>query len=67
MGLLNEKDFLLKLKTYDKDNINAKIIEKIRSTYLTNEAFTPDLAKKASPAAEGMCKWVYAMSSYDKV
>ncbi len=38
-----------------------------RSTYLTNEGFTPENAKKASPAAEGMCKWVHAMSSYDKV
>lgn len=67
VGLMNEKDFLGKLKSYDKDNIPPKIIEKIRSTYITNDAFTPDNAKKASPAAEGMCKWVHAMSSYDKV
>lgn len=67
VGLMNEKDFLGKLKSYDKDNIPPKIIEKIRSTYQTNEAFTADNAKKASPAAEGMCKWVHAMSSYDKV
>jgi dynein heavy chain len=39
----------------------------IRANYLTNEAFTPDAARKASAAAEGMCKWVHAMSSYDKV
>lgn len=67
VALLNEKDFLSKLKSYDKDNINPKLIEKIRSTYLTNEGFTPENAKKASPAAEGMCKWVHAMSSYEKV
>ena len=115
VALLNEKDFLGKLKSYDKDNIPPKIIDKIRSvfwrsqifarvglyrqpmsweatrgsvychdlvncqvqnraqhsacrsTYLTNEGFTPENAKKASPAAEGMCKWVHAMSSYDKV
>lgn len=67
VGLMNEKDFLGRLKTYDKDNIPPKIIEKIRTTYQTNEAFTADNAKKASPAAEGMCKWVHAMSSYDKV
>ena len=29
--------------------------------------FTPEAARKASAAAEGMCKWVHAMSSYDKV
>lgn len=39
----------------------------IRSTYLTDEGFTPENAKRASPAAEGLCKWVHAMSSYDKV
>jgi hypothetical protein len=50
-----------------QDNIPVKIISAIRTTYLTNEGFTPENAKKASPAAEGMCKWVHAMSSYDKV
>ncbi|CAD7701708.1 unnamed protein product [Ostreobium quekettii] len=67
VALMNEKDFLQKLKNYDKDNIPPKIIEKIRSTYISNEAFTPENAKKASPAAEGMCQWVHAMSSYDRV
>lgn len=67
VALLNEKDFLNKLKSYDKDNINPKLIDKIRTSYLTNEGFTPENAKKASPAAEGMCKWVHAMSSYEKV
>ena len=67
VALLNEKDFLNKLKSYDKDNINPKLIDKIRTSYLTNEGFTPENAKKASPAAEGMCRWVHAMSSYEKV
>jgi dynein heavy chain len=39
----------------------------LRSKYISNEAFTAELAKKASPAAEGLCKWVHAMSLYDKV
>jgi hypothetical protein len=42
----------MRLKTYDKDNIPPRIIAVIRSTYLTNENFTPETAKKASPAAE---------------
>lgn len=67
VALLNERDFLARLKTYDKDNIQPRVIAVIRSQYLTNENFTPETAKKASPAAEGMCKWVHAMSSYDKV
>lgn len=45
----------------------CRIIATIRSTYITDETFTPEVAKRASPAAEGLCKWVHAMSSYDKV
>ena len=67
VALLNEKDFLGRLKNYDKDNIPPKLIDKVRTGYLSNETFTPDNAKKASPAAEGMCKWLHAMSSYEKV
>lgn len=67
LGLLNEKDFLGKLKSYDKDNIHPRIVDNLRKNYLSNEAFTPDNAKKASPAAEGMCKWAHAMVSYDQV
>lgn len=67
VALLNEKDFLGRLKNYDKDNIPPKLIDKVRTGYLGNETFTPDNAKKASPAAEGMCKWLHAMSSYEKV
>ncbi|KAF6263196.1 dynein heavy chain 8 [Scenedesmus sp. NREL 46B-D3] len=67
LGLLAEKDMIGKLKSYDKDNIPPKVMAAIRSTYLTDEGFTPENAKRASPAAEGLCKWVHAMSSYDKV
>eukprot|EP00879_Flechtneria_rotunda_P029523 GHRR01031937.1.p2 GENE.GHRR01031937.1~~GHRR01031937.1.p2 ORF type:complete len:413 (+),score=155.94 GHRR01031937.1:2862-4100(+) len=67
LGLLADKDLIGRLKTYDKDNIPPKIMAIIRSTYLTDEGFTPENAKRASPAAEGLCKWVHAMSSYDKV
>ena len=42
-------------------------VQAIRTKYLSIDTFTPEHARKASPAAEGMCKWVHAMSSYDKV
>jgi len=47
--------------------VHCRIMAVIRATYLTDEGFTPDNAKRASPAAEGLCKWVHAMSKYDKV
>ncbi|EFJ29004.1 inner arm dynein 3-2 [Selaginella moellendorffii] len=65
--LLNNKDFLQNLKDYDKDNIEAKIIAKIRSQYTSNPEFTPAKAANASAAAEGLCKWIIAMDKYDTV
>ena len=65
--LLNDKEFLETLKSYDKDNIPTKVIQKIRSVYITNPLFTPEKAANASSAAEGLCKWVCAMDKYDKV
>lgn len=67
MALLNDKDFLGNLKTYDKDNINPKIIARIRKEYTSNPEFTPERAANASAAAEGLCKWVTAMDKYDAV
>jgi len=63
----NDKEFLQQLRSYDKDNINPKIIKVIRDKYLSIENFTPAAASKASSAAEGLCKWVHAMSTYDSV
>lgn len=67
VALLNDKDFLSNLKTYDKDNINPKIIARIRKEYTSNPEFTPERAANASAAAEGLCKWVTAMDKYDNV
>ncbi|KAK3267509.1 hypothetical protein CYMTET_23939 [Cymbomonas tetramitiformis] len=65
--LNNDKEFIARLRNYDKDNISPKVIAKIRENYITNEQFSPDKASNASSAAEGLCKWVYAMDKYDKV
>jgi dynein heavy chain, axonemal len=64
--LLMERDFLEKLRTYDKDNIDPKIIAKVQP-YLFNPEFEPDKVLQASKAAHGLCCWVRAMDSYDKV
>ena len=64
--MLADANFLSSLKNYDKDNIHPKIIEKIH-VYLENPDFTPEVVKKASKAAYGLCCWVRAMESYDRV
>ncbi|NXE11184.1 DYH7 protein, partial [Lophotis ruficrista] len=65
--LLGDINFLKDLKEYDKDNIPAAIMQKIRAEYLTNPEFDPQKVAKASSAAEGLCKWITAMEVYDRV
>ena len=65
--LLGESKFLDKLRTYDKDNIEPRVIKKIRDKYISDPNFEPAVVKKASIAAMGMCKWVRAMEAYDRV
>lgn len=65
--LLNDIKFLEQLINFDKDNIPPKIMKTINEKYLTNPEFDPEKVKNASIAAQGLCKWVIAMSSYDVV
>lgn len=66
LKLLSDMKFLESLQTYDKDNIPPAIIKVIRDKYISNPEFVPEKIKSASSAAEGLCKWVRAMESYDK-
>ncbi|KAI7794029.1 dynein axonemal heavy chain 12 [Triplophysa rosa] len=65
--LLGDMNFLKDLKEYDKDNIPAQVMAKIRSEYMTNPDFDPCKVAKASSAAEGLCRWITAMEVYDRV
>ena len=65
--ILGDSKFLQSLKEYDKDNIDEKTMDKIRKTYIPDENFVPDMVAKASKAVEGLCKWVRAIESYDRV
>ncbi|KAK1121659.1 hypothetical protein K0M31_009971 [Melipona bicolor] len=67
LRMLSDVKFLDSLLHFDKDNIPDAVIEKIRKEYLTNPDFNPEKIKKVSAACEGLCRWVYAMSEYDKV
>eukprot|EP01038_Epipyxis_sp_PR26KG_P004763 gene4763-6681_t len=65
--MLSNSDFLNQLMTYDKDNINPKIVAEIKKDYMENPDFVPEVIAKASKAAEGMCRWCGAMITYDRV
>ncbi|KAJ0395885.1 hypothetical protein P43SY_002016 [Pythium insidiosum] len=64
--LLNDTRFLQNLLEYDKDNIPAEAMEKVRP-YTLNPDFQADKIRKASVAASGLCSWVHAMVVYDRV
>ncbi|PFH32513.1 putative dynein gamma chain, flagellar outer arm [Besnoitia besnoiti] len=54
---------LFEFSKNEKDNINDETCE-LLLPYLELENFNPAVAKKASNAAEGRCKWVGAMVMY---
>ena len=65
--MLGDASFLNSLKTFDKDDIPPHVIKKIRQTYIPNPEFRPEKVRNASSAAEGLCSWVVAIESYDRV
>ncbi|XP_076664543.1 dynein axonemal heavy chain 7 [Andrena cerasifolii] len=67
LRMLSDAKFLDSLLHFDKDNIPDDVIDRIRQVYLSNPDFDPEKIKKVSTACEGLCRWVYAMSEYDKV
>lgn len=64
---MNEKHFLNEIKGYDKDNIDEKIMQKVRDKYITHKDFNAKRVEKASFAAKGLCEWILAISDYEKV
>lgn len=67
LRILGDIRFLESLLNYDKDNIPERIMTKIRTTILTNPNFDPERIRQVSTACEGLCRWVFALSEYDKV
>ncbi|XP_075991785.1 dynein heavy chain at 36C [Anticarsia gemmatalis] len=65
--LLNDIKFLESLQNYDKDNIPPPVMKKLMTTVMLDDGFVPEKIRAVSVAAEGMCKWVIAMTKYDKV
>jgi dynein heavy chain, axonemal len=67
--MLSDSQFITRLLEYNKDNIAPRVIQEIVRDFIDNPAadFTPEKVASASKAAEGMCRWVYAMVTYDRV
>ncbi|CAE7680080.1 DNAH7, partial [Symbiodinium sp. CCMP2456] len=65
-SLWGDSKMLDRLLGYDKDHIPVEVIEKLKPLEDDPE-FDPEVIKKASTAAMGICKWVRAMIVYDGV
>jgi dynein heavy chain len=65
-ALMSQMDFLDQLKKYDKDNISAKKIKKLKK-YIDMPDFNEDKMKTISSAATCLCAWCHAMYIYNKV
>lgn len=65
--MLADSGFLNSLLSYDKDNMDKKIVAEIKKDFIENPDFNPEIIAKASKAAEGMCRWCGAMITYDSV
>jgi len=64
--MVGESDFLRSLQSFDKDNIPPATIKKI-ATFIPMDDFQPARVKTCSTAAWGICMWVRAMETYDRV
>jgi dynein heavy chain len=64
--LFGDSNLLTRLMDYDKDNIPPEVMKKV-SPFESYPDFMPEIVKKASVAACGICKWVHAMIVYDRV
>jgi dynein heavy chain len=64
--VIGESNFLAKIKAYDKDNVSAALIAKIKKFILLPD-FTADEVRKVSTAAAALCTWVHAIYIYANV
>lgn len=65
---MSTADFLETLVRYDKDNVPMKVIRHVQTNYTEHreysQFFVPDIARKASAAAEGLVQWITGLILY---
>lgn len=64
--VIGESNFLQKIKAYDKDNVSAALIAKIKK-FVTMPDFTAEEVRKVSSAAAALCTWCHAIYIYANV
>ena len=67
LKMLGDLKFLDSLINYDKNNINPAVMKRIREKFIPDPGFDPMSIRSVSTACEGLCRWVRAMDTYDRV
>lgn len=61
--VIGDQYFLEKLRFFDKNNVQEKILTKIK-VYTKNPEFEPEKVGTVSLAAKSLCLWVRAIEKY---
>lgn len=64
---MTDINFLQKLKNYDKENIPAPILQKVKAIVSDKKEFNVDNIMRSSKAAGGMAKWCLALHRYAEI
>lgn len=65
--MMNAVDrFLADLKNFDVNNIPQACVDQIQM-YINNPSFQPEVIRKKSMAAAGLCMWCIGMNKYHKI
>ena len=64
--MMADPGFLRTLLEFDKNSIEEETVEKLQP-YIDNPEFVPKVMERVSKAAKGLCGWVRAMVTYNKV
>jgi len=64
--VMSDTKFMDNLKAYDKDNISAGTLKKLKK-YIEDPVMAVDNVTKVSKAATSLCMWVHAMDVYSVV
>ena len=60
-------NFIETLKTFPRDNISSKTLNKLRNKISSNPSFTPEKVGQQNYASKSLCFWVFAIDNYSKV
>ena len=59
--------FIETLKSFPRDSINSKVLNKLRSKIHSNPNFTPEKVGLQNLASKSLCIWVFAIDNYSRV